>query len=103
MVSHLQPVSLALSELSQPPNAFLVPEAPVDAKAPLAIAVRFGERLRSLRLSASKSTAELAMQLNVLKSHLDRIEVGLEEVDLVLLDRIATALGTTIDELLLGL
>ncbi len=102
-MAYLQPIAFELSEFSRSPEAFMVTATQVKAAAPLAIAVRFGERLRSLRLSVGKSPAELAMQLSILKTHLDRIEIGLEEVDLVLLNRIATVLEMTIDELLLGL
>ncbi len=101
MMSYPQP--MAFDVLTLAPETFMVPQAQVDAPDPLAITVRFGKRLRSLRLSAGRSPAEFAMQLNILRSRLERIENGLEEVDLVLLDRIATVLEMTMDDLLLGL
>lgn len=69
----------------------------------LLLQVRFGERLRLLRLEAQRSPGELALKLNVTPLRLEDIENGIEDIDLVLMEKIAAAFQQTLTELLFEL
>ena len=64
------------------------------------IVQQFGARLRELRQGRSTTQADLAREAQVALSHLSKLEKGEAAPGLDLLDRLATALGTTITDLL---
>lgn len=64
------------------------------------IVLRFGARLRGLRNSRGMTQAELAHQAHVTASYVWRLESGGAAPGIDLLDRLATALGTTAADLL---
>lgn len=61
---------------------------------------RFGERLREVRLSRGMTQAQLGRQAHVSTVYVGRLEAGGAAVGLDLLDRLASALGCTIADLL---
>lgn len=61
---------------------------------------RFAARLRELRLSRGMTQAELARQAHVTVSYIWRLESGGAAPGIDLVDRLATALGTTLTDLL---
>lgn len=64
------------------------------------IVLRFGARLRELRNSRGMTQAELAFKAHVTASYVWRLESGGAAPGIDLLDRLATALGTTAADLL---
>ncbi len=64
------------------------------------IVLRFGARLRELRNSRGLTQADLAHQAHVTASYVWRLESGGAAPGIDLLDRLATALGTTAADLL---
>jgi XRE family aerobic/anaerobic benzoate catabolism transcriptional regulator len=64
------------------------------------VVVRFGMRLREVRLSRGMTQAELGRQANVSVAYVGRLEQGKAAVGLDLLDRLASALGCTVADLL---
>ena len=60
---------------------------------------RFGWRIRTMRVAAQKHPVDLAFELNVTRAHLEDIEHGFEDADLVLLEKIATAFGLPLERL----
>ncbi len=66
------------------------------------IVTRFGVRLREVRLSRGMTQAELGRQAHVSVAYVGRLEQGKAAVGLDLLDRLATALGCPIADLLPG-
>lgn len=64
------------------------------------IVLRFGARLRELRNSRGMTQADLAHQAHVTASYVWRLESGGAAPGIDLLDRLATALGTTAADLL---
>jgi transcriptional regulator with XRE-family HTH domain len=65
-----------------------------------AIAARFGERLRELRLSRGMSQAELAGQASVTTNYVSRLEGGGAAPGTDLVARLALALGVPVADLL---
>jgi transcriptional regulator with XRE-family HTH domain len=64
------------------------------------IVVRFGQKLRELRLACGMSQAELATQSQVTTNYISRLEAGRAAPGIDLAARLATALGVTISDLL---
>ena len=64
------------------------------------IVSRFAARLRELRSSRGMTQAELARLARLTPSYLWRLESGVVSPGIDLVDRLATALGTTIHDLL---
>jgi transcriptional regulator with XRE-family HTH domain len=60
-----------------------------------AIVRRFAERLREVRRSRGLTQAELARQAHTSESYIRRLESASAAAGIDLLDRLATALGTT--------
>ena len=60
----------------------------------------FAARLRELRHSRGMTQAELARQAHVTTSYIGRLEAGGAAPGIDLVDRLATALGTTVNDLL---
>lgn len=61
---------------------------------------RFAERLRELRSSRGMTQLELARKAHVTASYIWRLESGGASPGIDLVDRLASALGTTVSELL---
>ena len=68
---------------------------------PLSIAV--GKRIRNLRLKKGWSQTDLAVHLDLSRTHISDLECGMREVCLITLQVIARGLGTTMAKLLRGL
>jgi transcriptional regulator with XRE-family HTH domain len=66
------------------------------------IAVRFGQRLRALRLRAGLSQVELAHQFGIDRGHVSEIENGKKNVCLPLLEVLARGFKLTVAELMKG-
>jgi transcriptional regulator with XRE-family HTH domain len=64
------------------------------------IVTHFGQRLREVRLSRGMSQAELAKQAQVTTNYISKLEKGGSAAGIDLVARLATALGTTIADLL---
>jgi len=64
------------------------------------IVQRFAARLREVRHTRGMTQAELASQAHVTLSYIGRLESGGAAPGIDLVDRLATALGTTISDLL---
>jgi transcriptional regulator with XRE-family HTH domain len=64
------------------------------------IVTRFGQRLREVRVSRSMSQAELAKQAHVTTNYISKLEKGGSASGIDLVAHLATALGTTIADLL---
>lgn len=58
-----------------------------------------GDRIRNLRTSKGWSQEELAHRANLHPSHMGRLERGEENVTLESLEKVTSALGTTLEEL----
>jgi transcriptional regulator with XRE-family HTH domain len=67
-----------------------------------AISVRFGQRLRALRLKAGLSQVELAHRFGIDRGNLSEIENGKKNVCLPLLEVLARGFNLTLAELLKG-
>lgn len=65
-----------------------------------AIVARFAARLRELRRSRGMTQAELARLAHVTVSYVGRLENGGAAPGIDLVDRLAAALGTTVNDLL---
>ena len=65
-----------------------------------AVVSRFAARLRELRRSRGLSQAELAHQATLTPTYITRLEAGLSSPQLDTLDRLATALGVGVTDLL---
>jgi len=64
------------------------------------IVVRFGERLREVRLQRGMTQVELAEKAAVSVNYVGRLEKGTTTPGIDLVDRLAAALGATVAELL---
>jgi transcriptional regulator with XRE-family HTH domain len=64
------------------------------------IVQRFAERLREIRRSRGLTQAELARQAHVTLSYIGRLESAGAAPGIDLVDRLATALGTSVQDLL---
>ena len=64
------------------------------------VVARFGQRLREVRLSRGMTQAQLAEQAQVTLSYITRLENGSSAPGIDLVARLATALGTTLADLL---
>lgn len=61
---------------------------------------KIGEAVRARRIAAGLSQEALADSAKIDRSHMGKIERGERNVTLLLVERIATALGTSIAELM---
>ena len=68
----------------------------------LALRIRFGKRLQVLRLGAQLALCDLAYLLGISHRHLEDIENGSQDVDLLLLEQLAEALKISIAALVQG-
>jgi len=67
------------------------------------ILVRFGERLRALRIEAGLSQERFAVECNLDRSYVGAIERGERNVSLRYVDRFAKALQTSLSVMFEGL
>jgi len=67
------------------------------------IAVRFGSRLRVLRIKRSWSQVEMAERFGIDRGHISDLEHGKKNVCLPMLEVLSKGFGITIAELMKGL
>jgi transcriptional regulator with XRE-family HTH domain len=67
-----------------------------------AIAVRFGQRLKLLRLKSGLSQVEMAHQFGIDRGHISEMETGKKNVCLPLLEVLARGFGISVAELMKG-
>lgn len=67
-----------------------------------AIALRFGKRLRDLRLRQGLSQVEMAHRFGIDRGHISEMEKGKKNVCLPMLDVLSKGFGITIAELMKG-
>ncbi len=72
----------------------------IEGIAPSSICVRIGKRVRSLRMKKGWSQRMLADHAQIEQAHLARLETGQIEPGVMVLERIAGALGVETFELL---
>ena len=68
-----------------------------------AICIRTGARIRELRNAKGWTQQILADHAGIERAHLARLEEGIREAGLMMLEKIATALEVSLSELLKGL
>ena len=61
---------------------------------------RLGTRIKGLREAAGMSQATLATKAKLAREHVNRLEAGLHAPNLLVLQRLAKALGVPLTELL---
>jgi transcriptional regulator with XRE-family HTH domain len=66
------------------------------------IAIRFGQRLRRLRVKKGLSQVEMAHRFGIDRGHISEIENGKKNVCLPLLEVLAEGLGVSLSELMRG-
>jgi transcriptional regulator with XRE-family HTH domain len=64
--------------------------------------MRFGQRLRALRLKRGLSQVEMAHRFGIDRGHISEMETGKKNVCLPMLDVLAEGFGITISELTKG-
>jgi len=67
------------------------------------IAIRFGRRLRELRVKRGLSQVEMAHQFGIDRGHISEIENGKKNVCLPLLEVLARGFGISLSELVKNL
>jgi transcriptional regulator with XRE-family HTH domain len=67
-----------------------------------AIAARFGQRVRQLRVKKGLSQVEMAYQFGIDRGHISEIETGKKNVCLPLLEVLAKGFGISVSELMKG-
>jgi transcriptional regulator with XRE-family HTH domain len=68
-----------------------------------AIATRFGEKLRKLRLRHGLSQVEMAHRFGIDRGHISEMETGKKNVCLPMLEVLARGFKITVSELMKGL
>lgn len=86
----------------QQPQATVQVRSEARVAGRLAVRIRFGNRLRFLRLNARIPPCDLAYLLGLSCAHLEDIESGVEDVDLLLLEQLAAVFKMPIAALILG-
>jgi transcriptional regulator with XRE-family HTH domain len=66
------------------------------------IAIRFGQRLRQLRIKKGLSQVEMAHQFGIDRGHISEIENGKKNVCLPLLEVLADGFGISVSDLMKG-
>jgi transcriptional regulator with XRE-family HTH domain len=64
------------------------------------VLVRFGERLREVRLEVGVSQEKLAELAGLHRTYVSTVERGLRNISLLNIDKLARALGVTLAELM---
>jgi len=66
------------------------------------VAIRFGERLREIRLKAGLSQVEMAHKFGIDRGHISELENGKRRICLALLETLADGFKISISELMKG-
>jgi transcriptional regulator with XRE-family HTH domain len=74
----------------------------VSADAKVTVTERFGKRMRQLRQEQGLSQMDLSEKTGMEQAFISRLENGKAEASLGTLDRLATALGLSLSQLLKG-
>lgn len=69
------------------------------AAVPRNVCQRFGDRIRELRLARGVTQDELSERVGVFRTYMSRIETGVANPTLTLVQALADALGLTLSEL----
>ena len=64
------------------------------------ISVKFGKKVKEIRLAKNMSQGDLAKKLGVHPTYISGIERGIRNMALKNIEKLAAALGVSIDELL---
>ena len=64
---------------------------------------RIGKRIRDIRISKGVSQSQLALMTSMTKSYLSEIEAGKKNLTLRTLQKIATSLGITLEDIFRGM
>jgi transcriptional regulator with XRE-family HTH domain len=67
------------------------------------IAVRFGQRVRQLRIKKALSQVEMAHQFGIDRGHISEIENGKKNVTLLMLEVLSEGFGISLSELMKGI
>jgi transcriptional regulator with XRE-family HTH domain len=67
------------------------------------IAVKFGQRVRELRLKRGLSQVEMAYRFGIDRGHISEIESGKKNVCLPMLEVLSNGFGMSISELMKGI
>jgi len=68
-----------------------------------AIAARFGQRIRELRIKKGLSQLEMAYQFGIDRGHISEIETGKKNVCLPMLEVLSEGFGVSVSELMKGI
>ena len=64
---------------------------------------RIGKRIRDIRISKGVSQSQLALMTSMTKSYMSEIEAGKKNLTLRTLQKIATSLGITLEDIFRGI
>lgn len=64
---------------------------------------RVGKRIRDIRISKGVSQSQLALMTSMTKSYMSEIEAGKKNLTLRTLQKIATSLGITLEDIFRGM
>ena len=64
---------------------------------------RIGKRIRDIRISKGVSQSQLALMTSMTKSYMSDIEAGKKNLTLRTLQKIATSLGITLEDIFRGM
>ena len=64
---------------------------------------RIGKRIRDIRISKGVSQSQLALMTSMTKSYMSEIEAGKTHLTLRTLQKIATSLGITLEDIFRGM
>lgn len=64
---------------------------------------RIGKRIRDIRISKGVSQSQLALMTSMTKSYMSEIEAGKKNLTLRTLQKIATSLGITLEDIFRGM
>ena len=64
---------------------------------------RIGKRIRDIRISKGVSQSQLALLTSMTKSYMSEIEAGKKNLTLRTLQKIATSLGITLEDIFRGM
>ncbi len=64
---------------------------------------RIGKRIRDIRISKGVSQSQLALMTSMTKSYMSEIEAGKNNLTLRTLQKIATSLGITLEDIFRGM
>ncbi|OGG75260.1 transcriptional regulator [Candidatus Kaiserbacteria bacterium RIFCSPLOWO2_01_FULL_54_22] len=64
------------------------------------ISVKFGKRLRTIRLKKGMSQGDVAKRLEVHRTYISKIERGIQNLSLKGMEKLAKAIGISVGELI---